>query len=115
MYDRASGRDAWARRDARRPALRARCVAAAYARPSYARETRTREVEYRRDLHPDAIGHFAIVIGDVPLVPEGRPLVDLGDEPIRVHLHLVPHAVALAEPWAEPSCSARTTTTGDDG
>lgn len=54
--------------------------------------TRTGQIEYPRDLHPDAVGHLAIVIGDVPLVPERRPLVDLGDQPVRVHLHLVPHA-----------------------
>lgn len=54
--------------------------------------TRTGQIEYRCDLHPDAVGHLAIVIGDVPLIPERRPFVDLGDQPIRVHLHLVPHA-----------------------
>lgn len=63
------------------------------------RGTHTGEVEYRRDLHPDAISHFAIVIGDMPLVPESWPLVDLGDQPIRVHLHLVPHADAALETW----------------
>jgi hypothetical protein len=41
--------------------------------------TRTGQIEYRRDLHPDAVGHLAIVIRDVPLVPERWPLVDLGD------------------------------------
>lgn len=58
--------------------------------------TRTGQIEYRRDLHPDAVGHLAVVIGDVPLVPERRPLVDLGDQPVRVHLHLVPHAPCCA-------------------
>jgi len=82
------GRSAWA----------ARCVArasdplASACMRFDAEGERTRKIEYVRDLHPDAVGHLAIVIGDVPLVPKSWPLVDFGDQLIRVHLHLVPHA-----------------------
>ena len=36
------------------------------------------------------------MVRDVPLIPERRPLVDLGNQSIRVHLRLVPHAPATS-------------------
>lgn len=77
------GRGAWAARgvlrcvEARRVARASErsalavtaCVLRARGRVTRGGGPRTGEIEYRRDLHPDAVGHLAIVVGDVPLVP----------------------------------------------
>ena len=39
----------------------------------------TRQLEYRCNLHPNAVRHLAIVIRDMPLIPKRWPLIDFGD------------------------------------
>ncbi|OAD51966.1 hypothetical protein WN48_03518 [Eufriesea mexicana] len=39
----------------------------------------TGQLEYRRNLHPNAVRHLAIVIRDMPLVPKCWPLINFGD------------------------------------
>lgn len=71
---------------------------------------RTGEFEDRCYFHPNAVGHLAIVIRHVPLIPKRGPFVNLGYQTVRIHLHVVSHDLrgngSAAENFGESSESA---------